>query len=74
MGAYSNDGVLLSPIYSLGSGQDLRFSKYVHDNVHGNIYLDPVLFLFSLMMPIALTAAIFDTLYLLSIKDVVFIL
>lgn len=42
MGAYSNDGVLLSPIYSLGSGQDLRFSKYVHDNVHGNIYLDPL--------------------------------
>ncbi|XP_061988208.1 uncharacterized protein LOC133706674 [Rosa rugosa] len=42
MGAYSNDGVLLSPIYSLSSGQDLRSSKHVHDNVHGNIYLDPL--------------------------------
>ena len=46
MGAYNNDGVLLSPIYSMSSGQDSRWSKHVHDNVHGNIYLDPVLVLF----------------------------
>lgn len=24
------------------SGDERRFSKHVHDNVHGNIYLDPV--------------------------------
>ncbi|ONI19533.1 hypothetical protein PRUPE_3G283700 [Prunus persica] len=41
MGAYNNDGVL-SPIYSLGSSHDVRISKHVHDNVHGNIYLDPL--------------------------------
>ncbi|KAF3950327.1 hypothetical protein CMV_023901 [Castanea mollissima] len=42
MGAYSNDGLSLSPIYSFASSQDLRLSKHVHDNVHGNIYLDPL--------------------------------
>lgn len=26
-------------------GDDRRFLKHVHDNVHGNIYLDPVMYL-----------------------------
>lgn len=57
MGAYNNDGVL-SPIYSLGSSHDVRISKHVHDNVHGNIYLDPVLFsIFSFDAPIVLSSA-----------------
>ncbi|XP_058180376.1 uncharacterized protein LOC131298892 [Rhododendron vialii] len=41
MGAYCNDDLTLSPKYTFASSQDLRFSKHVHDNVHGNIYLDP---------------------------------
>ncbi|KAL3526428.1 hypothetical protein ACH5RR_011084 [Cinchona calisaya] len=42
-GAYCNDDVTSSPSYNLVvSSQDLRFSKHVHDNVHGNIYLDPI--------------------------------
>lgn len=44
MGAYCNDDLTLSPKYTFASSQDLRFSKHVHDNVHGNIYLDPVTF------------------------------
>ncbi|CAI9752652.1 unnamed protein product [Fraxinus pennsylvanica] len=27
---------------NFASSQDVRFSKHVHDNVHGNIYLDPL--------------------------------
>ncbi|KAG5534943.1 hypothetical protein RHGRI_022900 [Rhododendron griersonianum] len=42
MGAYCNDDLTLSPKYTFASSQDLRFSKHVHDNVHGNIYLDPL--------------------------------
>ncbi|XP_059449740.1 uncharacterized protein LOC132180800 isoform X1 [Corylus avellana] len=42
MGAYCNDDVSLSPMYSFTSSQDIRLSKHVYDNVHGNIYLDPL--------------------------------
>lgn len=44
MGAYCNgDGDLnLSPNYAFAPSQDLRFSKLVHDNVHGTIYLNPL--------------------------------
>ncbi|XP_052189485.1 uncharacterized protein LOC127799470 isoform X1 [Diospyros lotus] len=44
MGAYCNDDLLLSPnSYSFApSSHDLRFTKQLHDNVHGNIYLDPL--------------------------------
>ncbi|KAI6671270.1 hypothetical protein NL676_006155 [Syzygium grande] len=42
MGAYCNDDLSLSPAYSFASAQDFRLSKNVHDNVHGNIYLDPL--------------------------------
>lgn len=42
MGASLNDELLLAPVRNLNSSQDLRCSKHVHDNVHGNIYLDPV--------------------------------
>lgn len=43
MGAFYNDDSSRS-LYSFGSCHDLRFSsKHVHDNVHGSIYLDPVL-------------------------------
>lgn len=41
MGAYSNVDVSLPPSYDVVSGP--RFCKHVHDNVHGNIYLDPVI-------------------------------
>lgn len=42
MGAYCNDDLCLAPMYTFASSQDLRLSKHVHDNVHGNIYLDPL--------------------------------
>lgn len=42
MGAYRDDDVIPSPSYNFVYSQDLRFSKHVLDNVHGNIYLDPV--------------------------------
>ena len=48
MGAYQNgDASSLSPLsdFDFSSSRALRFSKHVHDNVHGNIFLDPV-FLF----------------------------
>ncbi|XP_047957607.1 deoxynucleoside triphosphate triphosphohydrolase SAMHD1 homolog isoform X2 [Salvia hispanica] len=40
MGAIYEDECSLSSNYSFACSQDLRFSKQVHDNVHGNIYLD----------------------------------
>ncbi|KAK6129319.1 hypothetical protein DH2020_036927 [Rehmannia glutinosa] len=40
MGAYCDGEVSFSSNYSFVSSQDLRSSKHVHDNVHGNIYLD----------------------------------
>ncbi|KAH9773310.1 HD domain-containing protein [Citrus sinensis] len=40
MGASSTDELLKS-----NSSQKERYSKHVHDNVHGNIYLDPVFWL-----------------------------
>ncbi|KAL2335643.1 hypothetical protein Fmac_016856 [Flemingia macrophylla] len=42
MGAYNNVDVSLPPSYDVTSGQDPRFCKHVHDNVHGNIYIDPL--------------------------------
>ncbi|KAF3444669.1 hypothetical protein FNV43_RR14362 [Rhamnella rubrinervis] len=43
MGAYNNgDDASLSRLHSFSSSDDVRFSKHVHDNVHGNIYLDPL--------------------------------
>uniref|UniRef100_A0A2N9EDD7 HD domain-containing protein n=1 Tax=Fagus sylvatica TaxID=28930 RepID=A0A2N9EDD7_FAGSY len=42
MGAYCNDDLCLAPMHTFASSQDLRLSKHVHDNVHGNIYLDPL--------------------------------
>ncbi|GMP29226.1 hypothetical protein CsSME_00004424 [Camellia sinensis var. sinensis] len=42
MGAYCNDDLTFSPNYTSPSSRDLRFCKHVHDNVHGNIYLDPI--------------------------------
>ncbi|KAK9276157.1 hypothetical protein L1049_005688 [Liquidambar formosana] len=44
MGACSNDEV--SWLSYVSSSQDRRFSKHVHDNVHGNIYLDPLVLKF----------------------------
>ncbi|KAH6826762.1 HD domain-containing metal-dependent phosphohydrolase family protein [Perilla frutescens var. hirtella] len=42
MGAnYLKDGAS-SDSFALLSGDERRFSKHVHDNVHGNIYLDPL--------------------------------
>ncbi|MBA0711633.1 hypothetical protein Golax_010792, partial [Gossypium laxum] len=38
MGTNGNEEV--TSLYSL-SCRDRRFSKHIHDNVHGNIYLDP---------------------------------
>ncbi|KAJ7970864.1 deoxynucleoside triphosphate triphosphohydrolase SAMHD1-like [Quillaja saponaria] len=42
MGAYCNGDVSLAPIHNFDSTRDFRLSKHVHDNVHGNIYLDPL--------------------------------
>ncbi|KAK6928314.1 HD domain [Dillenia turbinata] len=42
MGASCPDDVSMNSIYSFASSRDLRSSKHVHDNVHGNIYLDPL--------------------------------
>ncbi|XP_044501205.1 deoxynucleoside triphosphate triphosphohydrolase SAMHD1 homolog isoform X1 [Mangifera indica] len=43
MGAICNEDLPLSPRRTcFASSHDLRFFKNVHDNVHGNIYLDPV--------------------------------
>ncbi|KAK6155183.1 hypothetical protein DH2020_009431 [Rehmannia glutinosa] len=46
MGAYCDGEVSFSSNYSFASSQDLRSSKHVHDNVHGNIYLDPLVLKF----------------------------
>ncbi|KAL6518844.1 hypothetical protein OROHE_017597 [Orobanche hederae] len=40
MGAFCNEDLSFLSNYSFASSQDLRFSKHVHDNVHGSIYLD----------------------------------
>ncbi|XP_022928109.1 deoxynucleoside triphosphate triphosphohydrolase SAMHD1 homolog [Cucurbita moschata] len=43
MGASVIDELSLAPVHNFNSSfQDLRCSKHVHDNVHGNIYLDPL--------------------------------
>ncbi|XP_021299261.1 deoxynucleoside triphosphate triphosphohydrolase SAMHD1 homolog [Herrania umbratica] len=42
MGAYCNENLPLSTACHLSLSHDLRLSKHVHDNVHGNIYLDPL--------------------------------
>ncbi|XP_027357843.1 deoxynucleoside triphosphate triphosphohydrolase SAMHD1 homolog isoform X2 [Abrus precatorius] len=42
MGAYCNGDVSLPQSYDVASSRDLRLCKHVHDNVHGNIYLDPL--------------------------------
>lgn len=43
MGACQNGDVSLSPPGGFKSSHSsLRFSKHVHDNVHGNIFLDPL--------------------------------
>ncbi|KAF5740364.1 deoxynucleoside triphosphate triphosphohydrolase SAMHD1 [Tripterygium wilfordii] len=43
MGSYCNDDLSSSTIYGLPPhAQQQRFSKHVHDNVHGNIFLDPL--------------------------------
>ncbi|XP_041004603.1 deoxynucleoside triphosphate triphosphohydrolase SAMHD1 homolog isoform X1 [Juglans microcarpa x Juglans regia] len=42
MGAYCNDNLHPSSMQAVVSSEDLRLSKHVHDNVHGNIYLDPL--------------------------------
>ncbi|GAB4849182.1 hypothetical protein Ancab_003992 [Ancistrocladus abbreviatus] len=45
MGAHCNDNNFsfnLNPISSSATQQDVRFSKHIHDNLHGNIYLEPL--------------------------------
>ncbi|CAN1806057.1 Deoxynucleoside triphosphate triphosphohydrolase SAMHD1 homolog [Linum perenne] len=42
MGAYRNEQLSLSAIDDYAIARDRRFSKHVHDNIHGNIYLDPL--------------------------------
>ncbi|TMW93063.1 hypothetical protein EJD97_012249 [Solanum chilense] len=42
MGAFSNEEPSFSSNIDFASSQDLRFSKQIHDNVHGNIYIDPL--------------------------------
>ncbi|XP_073132011.1 uncharacterized protein [Henckelia pumila] len=38
---YCGDG-FGSSFFGISSADDRRFSKHIHDNVHGNIYLDPL--------------------------------
>ncbi|OAO95680.1 hypothetical protein AXX17_AT5G37930 [Arabidopsis thaliana] len=43
MGAYCDENLSSLPVFSSGApANELRFSKHVYDNVHGNIYLDPL--------------------------------
>lgn len=45
MGAFFNEELSFPPVHAnFASSQEqlIRFSKNVYDNVHGNIYLDPV--------------------------------
>lgn len=45
MGAFFNEELSFPPVHAnFASSQEqlIRFSKNVHDNVHGNIYLDPL--------------------------------
>nr|KYP32641.1 Protein SAMHD1 isogeny [Cajanus cajan] len=42
MEAYNNVDGSLPPSYDVAWGQDPRFCKHVHDNLHGNIYIDPL--------------------------------
>ncbi|KAE8669565.1 HD domain-containing metal-dependent phosphohydrolase family protein isoform 4 [Hibiscus syriacus] len=41
MGAYCNENPSFSYACNSSPSHDLRLSKHVHGNVHGNIYLDP---------------------------------
>ncbi|XP_011086556.1 deoxynucleoside triphosphate triphosphohydrolase SAMHD1 homolog isoform X2 [Sesamum indicum] len=42
MGATYCDEELPSKNFALASTDDRRFTKHIHDNVHGNIYIDPL--------------------------------
>ncbi|KAA3475464.1 deoxynucleoside triphosphate triphosphohydrolase SAMHD1-like protein isoform X1 [Gossypium australe] len=42
MGAYCDENLSFSPACNLSPSHDLRLYKHVHDNVHGNIFLDPL--------------------------------
>lgn len=42
MGATLEDNFSFPSTYSFAYAQDPKLSKQVHDNVHGNIYLDEV--------------------------------
>lgn len=42
MGQFPANDFISSPVNDFSYVRDLRFSKHVHDNVHGNIYLDPI--------------------------------
>ncbi|KAF4386282.1 hypothetical protein G4B88_003499 [Cannabis sativa] len=46
MGARRNGDVAFSPFCSFSSSNNTRLGKHVHDNVHGNIYLDPLVLKF----------------------------
>lgn len=46
MGAVCDEEFSFPSHYSLASSEDMRFSKHVHDNVHGNIYIDKLLLKF----------------------------
>ncbi|KAF4366591.1 hypothetical protein F8388_004255 [Cannabis sativa] len=46
MGARRNGDVAFSLFCSFSSSNNTRLGKHVHDNVHGNIYLDPLVLKF----------------------------
>ncbi|XP_062106836.1 uncharacterized protein LOC133818136 [Humulus lupulus] len=46
MGARRNGDVAFSPFCTFSSSNTTRLGKHVHDNVHGNIYLDPLILKF----------------------------
>ncbi|KAJ8775026.1 hypothetical protein K2173_020030 [Erythroxylum novogranatense] len=67
MGACNNEGLSLSQIREFSTSHNIRLFKNVHDNVHGNIYLDPVPQFFS-------TRVILYWFFFLSLVDLRFLL
>lgn len=69
MGQFTANDFISSPVNDFNYVRDLRLSKHVHDNVHGNIYLDPVtfflvshisFFMYSVQFIIIITTTIFN--------------
>lgn len=59
MGEISEDKFSFPSTYSFAYAQDPKMSKQVHDNVHGNIYVDEVTFIvLSLSLSLSVRAVV----------------